>query len=154
MYDIIVFENVHFRPSRRKREACVFRHLHSAIFYSVFFLLQWKILVTFTNFGAVCNSYWVCYSWCICHFFYTFLRAVSLKRFLSKLLPRFAGQFLLQLAILVKFVVLAIFSISSIHFWKPAFLMPGNVEQVWTEGWNGEKIWGFQNIRIRVHVLM
>ena len=53
---------------------------------------------------------------------------------LLKLLPCFASNFLLQLAILVKFVVLARFSISSVRFCKPAFLVPGNAEQVWTEG--------------------
>ena len=130
LYDIIVFENVRFGPSTRKREAFVFKHLHFAIFESVFFLLQWnilvtfaifakfatfsrftlpsflmivsfakvvvfasflrfllpsfqniadKILVTFTNFGTVYNSYWVCYSCSIWYSFYTFLRAVSFK---------------------------------------------------------------------------
>ena len=29
MYDIIVFENIGFRPSTRKREAGVFKNLHS-----------------------------------------------------------------------------------------------------------------------------
>ena len=29
MYDIIVFENLRFRPSKRKREASVFKNLHS-----------------------------------------------------------------------------------------------------------------------------
>ena len=47
--------------------------------------------------------------------FFRFLQAIS-NMFLLKLGEKFARKFLLQLAIPVEFVTLAIFAIPSIHF--------------------------------------
>ena len=48
--------------------------------------------------------------------FFRFLHAVLLRMFLLKLRQIFARKFFLQLLILVEFVLLAIFAISSIYF--------------------------------------
>ena len=49
--------------------------------------------------------------------FFRFLQAIS-NMFLLKLREKYASKFLPQLAILVEFVIPAIFAISSMHFWK------------------------------------
>ena len=56
----------------------------------------------------------------ICHSFYTFLQAVSIKHFLFHLRQTFASKFFAQVLQFfhVEFVILAIFPISSAHFCK------------------------------------
>ena len=48
--------------------------------------------------------------------FFRFLQAISIQQILAKLREKFASKFLLQLAIIVEFVFLAIFAIFPIHF--------------------------------------
>ena len=69
------------------------------------------------------NEFWYCLEFLLSLLFllyFLFLLYISassfLKTFFAKTVTQICGKFLLQLAILVKFVILAIFSISSIHF--------------------------------------
>ena len=48
--------------------------------------------------------------------FFRFLQAMSIQRIIAKLREKCASKFLLQLAIVVEFVILAIFAIFSVHF--------------------------------------
>ena len=48
--------------------------------------------------------------------FLRFLQAISIQQILAKLREKFASKFLLQFAVLVEFVILAIYAIVSIHF--------------------------------------
>ena len=71
-----------------------------AMFIRVFFVVAMKCPATFAIFAD----------------FFRFLQAISTQQILPKLREKFASKFLLHLAILVEFVILAIFAIFSIHF--------------------------------------
>ena len=70
------------------------------MFIRLFFVVAMKFPVTFAIFAD----------------FFRFLQAISMKQILAKLRETFASKFLLHLAILVEFVILAIFAIFSILF--------------------------------------
>ena len=70
------------------------------MFIRLFFVVAMKCPVTFAIFADL----------------FRFLQAISMKQILAKLREKLASKFLLHLAILVEFVILAIFAIFSIHF--------------------------------------